>query len=377
MITSKNLNKRLKSFFGYLFLYQRKTLNSYRLRKRIKKSLKLVSKQTVIKNDGEYHKQVRQFLKSNFHGYRQIEWHQLYYSLSNIKSIDFIPDEIFFNCFELILNKRDFAYVLSDKISYDTLFHKKDLPETVFKLINGRFYSSENYFLEREKALIELYNLNKKVIIKPSVNSGGGRNIVVDNSRNLCSLLKRKEYLIDSYIIQEFVQQHPLLERFHATSLNTCRIMTAKVDEEIVILSAFLRTGRDNSIIDNGQAGGILCGINSNGFLGSYGINNKFEKFYTHPNSKIKFAGAHVPNYNQASQFCIENHKKFLRFTFISWDIAIDYKGNPIFIEFNPRSQGIHNHQILNGPLLGEYTSYFIKRYHEEKNNVLPPDFVI
>lgn len=37
----------------------------------------------------------------------------------------------------------------------------------------------------------------------------------------------------------------------------------------------------------------------------------------------------------------------------ISWDLAIDEKGNPLLVEFNLTFGGINFHQFCNGPILG------------------------
>jgi hypothetical protein len=123
--------------------------------------------------------------------------------------------------------------------------------------------------------------------------------------------------------------------------------------------------GNNNRRVDNGQAGGIFCSIGENGKISDYALDKLGTRAYKHPDTGVPFANVTVPSYERAKQFCLENHRRFLRFTFISWDIGIRDDGSPVFIEFNLRLQAINGHQIINGPLFGEHTGYFIKQYRE------------
>ena len=156
------------------------------------------------------------------------------------------------------------------------------------------------------------------------------------------------------------------MAQFHPMSVNTCRLITARIDSEIVVLSAYFRMGRNESRIDNGMAGGIMCGIDKNGKITDFAIDALAKKMYVHPNSKIPFNGFEIPAYSDVREFCTKYHKKFLHYTLISWDIAISKNGKPVCIELNLQRQAIFGHQLLNGPLFGEYTDYLLKKYRKD-----------
>ena len=372
-----SLRKFLKLQFGYLFQYQRIIFRTKYYRLRIRNKIRSNPQFKDLKRDKKYLNKSKQFLKNNFFGYNNTNWHHYFSTITKIKKVEFIPDDLFFNQIEPTLNNNSFSEAICDKLSYDNTFQKKDIPTTVFKILNGNFYNDENTHVERKSAFNQLNLLTESLILKPARISGGGSNIIVDTAQNISSLLNSKAYLKGSYILQKLVIQQKLMAQFHPASLNTCRIMTARVDSNIVVLSAYMRMGRNSNRVDNGQAGGIMCRIGENGHLDDYAIDKISNRFDKHPDTGIKFKGFIIPNYKQAKDFCLNHHKKFLRFTFISWDIGIRKDNSPVFIEFNPRHQAINGHQLINGPLFGEYTDYFIKRFNEEKDKLYPPNFII
>ena len=320
-----------------------------------------------VRQDKDYRKKARQFIQ-NFSSQKSTAYHVYYATYYQSKEIGFIPNNIFFPCIEPTLNNFDFEAAYSDKTSYDLFIPKRFMPKTIFKIISGNFYTDNHRLLTKTDALNFLKKINKSLVLKPAIVSGGGRDIVFANANEIADLLfADKKYSVGSYILQEQIAQHREMAKFHPPSVNTCRLMTARVDSEIVVLSSFFRIGRDNKKMDNGQSGGIKCKINSDGTISGSAIDKFARTYYVHPDTDIKFDGFTIPNYSAVVDFCLQTHKKLMRFTFISWDIAIDQMGMPIFIEFNLRIQAITSHQILNGPLFGKYTDYFIGRYKEEK----------
>jgi len=368
---------RLKNLFANAFLFQRKMHSDLRLRFEIKKKIKSNKQFKNVKKDKEYLDTCKRFLRKNFNGYKNTNWHHFYSTLSKIKKVEFIPEDLFYNRIEPTLSQNEFAPAIADKISLDTFFRKNDMPETIFKIINGRFYDANNHFFETEEALNKITKRKGRIILKPAADSGGGKNIIAGSPEKTGILFKSNRFLKDSFIIQEFVEQHKITAQFHPNSLNTLRIITARVDSDIVILSSFLRTGSNNSVVDNGHEGGIMCYINKNGTLNKYAVNNNAQFFEKHPDTGIKFEGVTIPKFDTLLNFCLENHKRFLRFTFIAWDMALREDGRLVFIEFNHRKMGINTHQILKGPLFGKYTDYFIDRYNKEKDKKIPPRFIM
>ena len=49
----------------------------------------------------------------------------------------------------------------------------------------------------------------------------------------------------------------------------------------------------------------------------------------------------------------------------VSWDFAIDEKGEPILIEMGTSFGGLNFHQICNGPVFGDMTEDVLKEVFE------------
>ena len=355
----------LKQIVYSLYLFQRRKITTFLCERSIKRKIKRDFPTSKPPKDKKYLKRSKQFLKTNFSGYTNTNWHYYYSSHNQIKKAEYIPDSIFFSKIFPVLNYTEFTSAYMDKTAFDLIFEESVMPRTIFKLMNGDFYDYENNKVHKSEAIAKLAQSDEMVVLKPAVNSSGGKGVIIDKAKNLVAMLENKSIHKRSYILQEKIEQHPEMAKFHPASVNTLRVTTARKGSNIEVLSYFMRMGVNNSTIDNGSSGGIMVGAN-NGKLNDFGIDLQFNRYYQHPDSGIKFKDFEIPNYKEALNFCIRNHKKIMRFTIISWDIVIGKHGEIIFIEYNFRQPDISVHQYFDGPLFGEHTDYFIQRYKEE-----------
>ena len=180
------------------------------------------------------------FLQNWIPWYRNTHWHHAYSTLNGIKSVEYIPEELFFVFIEPVLNNKSLKNAYADKNSYSLIFGMENLPETVFKLVNGVFYTEEANRVESIQALEIIAKYNENLVLKPAIFSGGGKNVVIGPGKETARLLNENPvFKSDSYIIQRLAKQHPLMKQFHPDSLNTLRIMTARVKNDIVVLSSY------------------------------------------------------------------------------------------------------------------------------------------
>ena len=271
-------------------------------------------------------------MNENFGFSGSAKWHHIYYCLTGKKRLDFISEELYFVFIEPTLNNDTLRKAYSDKNAYQLFFDKKYLPKTLFRIINNSFYNDENVLIEKEKAFHELSLIKENIVLKPAIESGGGKNIIIAQGSTIAKYIEKNPmYAKESFLIQELVEQHEDLKKFNPNSLNTLRIMTARVNNEVKVLSAYLRMGRKNQLIDNGMAGGLTCGVLPDGKLMKTGLDKYLNTSTIHPDSKIEFDGFEVPGYQNTADFCTSHHKKFLHFTFISWDIGISPDCTPVF----------------------------------------------
>jgi hypothetical protein len=145
---------------------------------------------------------------------------------------------------------------------------------------------------------------------------------------------------VNDYVIQEKIEQHKLLARYHSESVNTVRIMTIKNKTGVHVLDAIMRFGTGGSSVDNLSAGGIAVGVDcSKGCLKEYGYKVSLrptpiiKRVLKHDDSDILFKDFNIPFFTQAVDEIKKMHS-LLDLHSIGWDAAISEEG-PIYIEGN------------------------------------------
>lgn len=173
------------------------------------------------------------------------------------------------------------------------------------------------------------------------------------------------------YVHTEIIKQHGDINKIHYKSVSTLRIISLKTSENrLEIISAFMRFGVGNSVVDNSSAGGVFVGVNmkegtlkkTGHFLPEYGG----KEVYEHPDSGFKFAGFKVPYFKEA---CEEVTKgvKIIPDRFIGWDVAITPNG-PLIIEAN---SGPHLPSVdigYDGLLRNEHIKKLLEELKQQSN---------
>jgi hypothetical protein len=201
-------------------------------------------------------------------------------------------------------------------------------------------------------------------VIKPSIDSFGGRNIYLAEIKNSKILIDNSAEDIHSiterysgnFIIQYYVHQHEKINLLNPSSLNTVRIITLRLYENIHVLSSFLRLGNNDSIVDNMTSGGMGIGIDIDGKFTEFGIDIMLNRVENFPPSICKKELTHYPFFDIIKETVIELHTHTPDFNLVSWDMVINNRNQPIMIENNLSMQDSLIHQALNGPLFGDLT---------------------
>ncbi len=297
------------------------------------------------------------------------DWHKAYYATNGVMDPRYVPEDVFYKLVEPLLNRYDLAKAYQDKNQYNRLFPGFRTPETIVRNISGSFYSDDySYLTALEAADLVVASLTHKLVIKPAIDSGGGRNIefldlasernsTADCIRGLFSRYKR------DFIIQNYINQHPDLRELHPNSLNTARIMTLRYKGSIRVLSRLVRMGNNGSLVDNSTLGGVSCGYNCQGIMNDFATEHfTFIRHTVHPYTGIAFGGRTVPSYMAVDALVVALHERLPHFDIASWDIAIDQGGHPVLVEVNLKAQDVNFHQRNNGPLFGDITSDVIRQ---------------
>lgn len=284
----------------------------------------------------------------------------------------YIPEELIQTKIDQHFNSRKLAYGYNDKNNYSLIFNKFKQPKTIVRKIDSLLFDEEYNLLTLERAL-ELILKNDEVIVKPSQDTGGGKNIRFYNTKTdideLKNLVKGKE---ENFIIQEIIKQHPEMAKMHPESLNTVRVNTLLLEDGVHILECVMRMGSGNSRVDNvAKKTGIIAGVNQDGTLTSTALNSW--DFYSgkrtdkHPQG-MPLSDIKVPNFARM----IEMAKKVAlcapHFRFLALDFCVDENGDIILIEANMRKIDTFPAQILDGPFFGDLTEKVLDEVFGRKN---------
>ncbi|WP_270488390.1 sugar-transfer associated ATP-grasp domain-containing protein [Butyricimonas synergistica] len=306
---------------------------------------------------------------SRFRGKYDPRWFDLYNSINqgryDLKY--YIPDDFYYCYIDAFFAERKKCLIYDNKNMYDLYFHDVKQPRTIVKNIDGVFVNNKYEIVDLREAR-KMCLEEGRVIIKPSVNSEGGKGISFfdrdDDANVLDKLLSRRDI-----IVQEVIQQHDSLAKIHSSSINTIRIMTLVFDNRVHVLSSVLRMGVNNAQVDNASSGGIVCGIQMTGQLKSVAYDIKVNKYERHPQGG-KFEDIIVPNLNNCYELVKRLALRFVGMTkLISWDFAIGVDGEPILIEANLSFGQIDFHQLCNGPIFKEMTDEIL--CYVARNNIL------
>ncbi len=273
----------------------------------------------------------------------------------------YMPDSFFKTFIDDYFTNPQESRPCDDKNIYDLYFHDVERPKVLFRKIKNIYLDADFNEISLNE-IIRIAKAQPEVICKVAKFSMAGSGILIWNSERddevkLVEFLQSANYII----CQAMLKQHSELSRLNPTSVNTIRIFTLLFQGEVHVLSAIVRMGVNGSRLDNASQGGIVCGIKPNGQLKDVAWNIFGDKFPTHPLG-VKFNSITIPNYHE----CIELVKSLaMRMSsisrLVSWDLAINEAGHPVFIECNLTWTGTESLQIPNGPLLGDLTDDVLK----------------
>ncbi len=310
---------------------------------------------------------------------------RLYSTLSGVKSSDYVPDSLYFTHIEPMLNNREYSRSFADKNMYSLLIEKNLLPVVWLRKMHGA-YLNEDYklVLDVDEVLLNLAGQQARVMLKASVDSQGGKSIVMLESKGggLYSGSEKvtKEWLEqhfkDNFLLQEVVKQHSFYEALNPSSLNTFRVYTYRsvVDESVHVLHSVLRVGAPGFVIDNVSSGGKACGVSSDGVLNGkiYGINGKV---YKKLNGLSSPQGTKLFKYEAVMDLARKLAAEQPYCRVIGFDLCVDTNERVLLIELNNFDIGVEMLQFCNGPLFGPFTNEVLTYCVQKKKGFRYPIF--
>lgn len=145
-----------------------------------------------------------------------------------------------------------------------------------------------------------------------------------------------EECVREGLLVEECVTGYHDMQKFHPASLNTLRIVTFKINDKPRVICAFFLTGLGRQCINNMHAGGILCGVNTeSGVVESDGYDLYGHEYLCHPESKERFMGFRIPQWDKCIDVCRNAMMKYGNVRVVGWDVCVTENGEVEIIEGN------------------------------------------
>lgn len=263
------------------------------------------------------------------------------------------------------IKTQDKFYEIVSPSQYKTFFTIKTNFIRNFKEFIGRdFY--DNGSLEELELFLKKHQY---FMIKP-YDGLGGRGVHKIYSQDIKNINEFYQKLkTEKLFLEEYVIQHPQINKICSTSVNTIRIMSFSYNDKAEILFACMRFGDGKSEVDNFHQGGMACLVDiKTGKLKGEAFNKNLEYFKEHPQSHIKFDGYQIPNWDKAKELVLKAALVNKKIHVVGWDVAIT-KDGATFIEGN-RRPGFDLVQVLSKRGRKDIMRYCIDIINkEEKTN--------
>lgn len=300
---------------------------------------------------------------------------------------EIVPEDILSGIIQPLLNPIKYRPFYQDKNSFDIILGVGATPKTLLRSMDGIFLDKDYRKVEiLNQTLEDILKSEKKVFLKPSVDSSSGKGVVgfekgldgifysIDSYQILNSeyLLK---YQLDNpdFILQRALTQHPKIALFNPSSVNTIRIATYRsvVDNKTHFLRAIIRIGKIGSFVDNAHAGGLFVGIDDKGKLGKYACDQYGNRYDEFNGINFRTNDYYIPNFSRIINFAEEIASKVLHARLLAQDICLEENGNPKIVEFNIRAFSAWLFQFTSGTAFGDYTQEIIDYCAKRKSSIL------
>ena len=187
---------------------------------------------------------------------------------------------------------------------------------------------------------------HQKAIVKPlDLSCGRGVQIVDRTNASVDELLIACN---GRFIVEELIVQAPEMAKFHPSSVNTVRVPTIKMQDDVLIVHPFMRMGQHGSFVDNAGAGGIICAIDASCGRVLAAADEHGHQYTEHPDTKEAIVGFQIPRWDELVGFVKRAALVVPENRYTGWDLALTDEGW-ILIEANRRGQFVWQIPLQSG----------------------------
>jgi Sugar-transfer associated ATP-grasp len=242
-------------------------------------------------------------------------------------------------------NNHDFSHLFTNKVEFNKRFAAHlgrewlDVREVTTAQLKAFVLKHERVFLKDPE------NLGGYGLEKLDASS------IDDYEALRLRLLDRRQFLVE-----QFVTQHPELDRLSPLSVNTLRIITYFDGTEVHVLAHAFKMG-NGADMDNFGQGGIQTTVYEGGLLPYGAFNKEGDKWTVHPMTGVSIVGFVIPLFAEAIALAKEVARVVPEVPYVGWDIAIGPDA-PLVIEGNYNSGVFQMKPSLSGIKTGLRPTY-------------------
>ncbi|TGV03932.1 sugar-transfer associated ATP-grasp domain-containing protein [Flavivirga rizhaonensis] len=282
------------------------------------------------------------------------------------KDITDIKSYLSFKEFNSILLSKKLVFpivttLLENKLIFSIMCEQYKLPAPKllgYNYKNSFFLNKKNSLVSNKKELAsffqKLFTVTKTdtIFLKP-IDGIAGKGCILLKQETINNQIDECAHALfnNSYIYQEYINQHHKINSIYSSSINTTRIITYTNDLNVIqVISSLMRFGTGETITDNTGTGGFYISVNHNtGTLEGVArqdIVKGGKTFTRHPNTNTELEGFIVPHYKESCELA-KSASAFFPNRIIGWDIAISESG-PTIVEGN-HNPSLHMSDVAYG----------------------------
>lgn len=176
-----------------------------------------------------------------------------------------------------------------------------------------------------------------KFLVKPAEGSHGiGVRVIEPEADQLDALYE--ELKDEQALLEELIEQHPVLAEFNPSSVNTLRVVTLLgPNDEVRLMTSNLRLGNgEDRFADNFHHNGIAALLDvESGKVVSRGVDKNLNYYRVHPLSGKEITGFTVPNWQMVTELVTRAAKVVPEVRYVGWDLAIGRESQAMLVEGN------------------------------------------
>ena len=291
-------------------------------------------------------------------------WFELYGSRDRRMDPRFMPANLYYTGVLPYMNNGMQHHGLMNKGYLDYLFSDVKRPETVILKIEGVCCDEKRNVISERDAIGLCRQRGGTLFLKRSTGSKSGKGIFVFEPEECTD-----EEILDifreagaSFIVQEKIRQHPLIEKLNPSSVSTIRILSLLMEDKVSVESAVLRVSSPGMPYVTVHDGGFYAEILEDGRLHGKTYDNN-GGWLDH--GKGMFDDSFVmPSMDKVYAEVQRIHPRIGHFKCVGWDFAVDAQGDPVMIEFNAFPGIDCSQTTCCRPIFGDKTDWILEDYY-------------